>query len=269
MGKKSDLSVLLFLIVLVSTASMSSASYYDWKANEYNGWTPISGNYVDAANWDMDWTGSPGATPPTITDDAGIDEWAADAWINSGDAAVANNLQVGIWEDRWGPPTLNIDGGTLDVTWNLELGIEGYNDWGAGGNSGNYGYGIVNQTGGYATVDGLTVGDEGVGEYYLLGGTIQAEWLWMGTPTEVQDADGSFDFGGLDNVMNITGGKLLLAGDISSLDSRVVAYGGGGSLVFEYEADLAGYTTITAIPEPATMLLLGLGSTITLLRKRK
>jgi hypothetical protein len=67
--------------------------------------------------------------------------------------------------------------------------------------------------------------------------------------------------------MDVTGGTLIVTGDQTLkiqgyIDSLwIKAYGGAGTLQMDYDVRNAGKTTLTAIlPEPATMLLLGLGS---------
>jgi hypothetical protein len=61
---------------------------------------------------------------------------------------------------------------------------------------------------------------------------------------------------------------LVLAGNISNMASygNVTAYDGIGTFVYSYDSG-SNLTTITAIPEPATIALLGLGGL--LFRKRR
>lgn len=68
--------------------------------------------------------------------------------------------------------------------------------------------------------------------------------------------------------LDIMGGSLILSGEITDVTSfgNVTAYNGGGTFAYSYDGgeDL---TTITAIPEPITMALLGFGGLF--LRRRK
>jgi len=258
------------LILLISVASVlafvgSVSAAERWSTTSYPGDEQFWGN---ASTW---WDNP----APTDQDNTFIDGFQV--WVMLDEAGQCAQLRVGDWHNMWSPSEFRIYAGTELVinkdygTGNFELGVQPYRDWG-NPDWGNHGWGIVTMNGGNVTVANvLAVGVQGVGEFYLKGGTIQAESFSMGTPqTDLSQALGPYDFvaAGKDNLMDITGGKLLLAGDITSLDPRVVAYGGAGSLVFVYKADLPGYTTITAIPEPATMVLMGIGG-LSLLRNRK
>jgi len=76
--------------------------------------------------------------------------------------------------------------------------------------------------------------------------------------------------------VNLAGGILRLTGDqtawIATTMTYGTLYGNGvvGAIQYEYvtEGDNAGYTVVQAIPEPVTLLLLGLGG-IAALRRRK
>jgi len=67
--------------------------------------------------------------------------------------------------------------------------------------------------------------------------------------------------------IDITEGMLILSGNRTAdiewhIENGVITgYGGAGTVLFEYLSS-ADITRVTAIPEPATVLLLGLGAVI-------
>ena len=101
---------------------------------------------------------------------------------------------------------------------------------------------------------------ESTGWIDLLGGTITAGELLIGTTPN--------------NGMNIAGGTLVLNGDqtatlVGYADAGLLtAFGGASGAVLQYDLS-AGKTTVTAIPEPATIALLGLGALVVSRRRRK
>jgi hypothetical protein len=155
---------------------------------------------------------------------------------------------TGIW---------NMSGGTANIERLLQIGTV-WDAW-----SSNACSGILNMTGGVIDVNGLF--DIGTGPYTLSadvsldGGLIEATALLMGTV-------GSMD---------ITGGTLILDRDRTSLLQGYVTAGqlsGYGvadlsHVLIDYDNINPGQTTVTAIPEPVTFVLLGLGGL--LLRRRR
>ena len=240
---------------------VGSANAFDvW----FQGWGGIELDWNTLASWWHEGDPVDGIGLPTAADTPYIDALGAVAGIDAAGAALT--LKVGAWLDIAGPSILNVkSGANLAIGSDLILGVEPYEDWGTPA-WGNHGWGKVNVSGGNVVVGNeLAVGVLGLGELYLTGGTIQADVFSMGTPSSSAGASIVYTFP-QDNIVKIAGGKLILLGNISSLDSRVVGPDNmSGSLVFTYEADLTGYTTIT--PEPATICLLGLGGL--LLRRRR
>jgi hypothetical protein len=124
------------------------------------------------------------------------------------------------------------------------------------------GTGTLTMTGGLisaADANALEIGTlDSTGWLELLGGTIKVGDLVIG------------ENGG----MNITKGTLILAGDKSETvlgyinSGSIIAYGGGVGTEVLYDLS-DGKTTITAIPEPGTIALLGLGALVALRRRRK
>ena len=101
--------------------------------------------------------------------------------------------------------------------------------------------------GGYSGTAGA-----GVGHVQLDGGLIDV----TGNGGLIMSSSGSVD---------ITGGILKLNGEVTNMSvyGNVTAYGGAGSFVYDYDG---ARTTVTAVPEPTTLALIGLGS---LLIRRK
>jgi hypothetical protein len=74
--------------------------------------------------------------------------------------------------------------------------------------------------------------------------------------------------------MDIAGGKLVVAGDASAQVSNLIARGilEGNGIVGNVNVDLLsdpGFTVITAVPEPASMTLLGFGGLAAALFSRR
>ena len=235
-----------FVLVLVLAGNAPAEDF--WSRTDYNG---VELDWNDGYTW---WD----AGVPTAADRAYIDGWGVIVKLDS--SGTAGDVNVGDWHSQWDPcqPRFNIyPGANLLVdssTYNgdFRLGCQPYRDWGDP-NWGNFGWGIVNMTGGTVVAEGdLVLGIYGVGHFYLKRGTFQADGFSVGTPrnaTYEEDPDrvSSYDFNSVSNLMDISvGSKLILAGNITSIDSNVIAHGETGDFVFDYEADVAGYTTITA-----------------------
>ena len=197
--------------------------------------------------------------------------------IQSGDAAVAGNVVIGLqgWTVNPGniaPMTMN--GGTLDVVNAINIGNNGAAEvdevpgilylnggtltTGAHLIIGQGSSGTVDQSGGIANVDTLGIdwfdvleADE-MGTYYLHGG-------------ELNVGDGGFHMW-THGLVDIEAGVMTILGDIDGTigahiaAGKITAYGGSGTLFHDYNITTPGKTTVWAIPEPATLGLLGMGS---------
>lgn len=121
------------------------------------------------------------------------------------------------------------------------------------------GKGRLTMTGGAISIvdaNALKIGLDGsTGSVDLLGGTIMAGDLMIGSP-------------GSGGIMDIREATLILAGDKRENVARfiqtglITAYGGisGAECRYDYDVSNPGKTTVTAIPEPATLALLAIGA---------
>ncbi|HBG27878.1 MAG: hypothetical protein A2Y10_17240 [Planctomycetes bacterium GWF2_41_51] len=256
------ISILSAIMVIAIMANVSSAQWLWWTNDAANN------QWTDTGNWTAFPTGGDDVVIGRDTANGPIlntGETGYAAWMHLSDTTASGSL-------------LTINGGTLQVGDHLLVG----ENWGAG-HKGTLlvNSGTVNTT--LLMVGGGTSGSIGDGSVIINGGTINVSWLlavaggYSGTNSggtgNIQLAGGVIDVtggGGLvmaDNgSIDITGGALILNGEISDITNygNVTAFGGNGSFVYDIAG---GRTTITAmIPEPATLIIIGLGS---LLLRRK
>jgi subtilase-type serine protease len=257
-------SLALIVSVVLSMSGIVSAQWLWWTNDATNR------SWVDTGNWTAYPTsgddvviGRDSANGPIIQNGmTGYGNWVhltdttpggAVLTVNGGTLNVADHFLVG---ENWGADhkgTLDLIDGTVNTTL---LMVGGGTDGSNGNGTVDISGGVINIgwmlaiAGGYSGTNG-----NGTGKVNLTGGTINA----TGGGGLVMAPKGALD---------IAGGALVLAGNISNIASygNVTAYNGVGTFVYSYNSG-SNLTTITAIPEPATLVLLGLGGL--LLRKIK
>ena len=180
-----------------------------------------------------------------------------------------------------GSSALKVDGGTL-TSGTLQLG-QNLAD-----------VGTLNMISGAVTATSMWLGKNGTGILNMDGGTVTlgtGAGLWVGYSAtavgHVQLDGGLIDItcansdalvfgklGGTGGTIDITEGTMIIARDMVTAiegwitDGRITAYGGTGTVLVDYDVTNSEKTTVSAIPEPATIALLGLGG-LALLRRRK
>jgi len=239
------------------------------QATTYNYWTgPDSGDFLVDGNW------SNGVAPLHVP---GNDYWAI---MNGGNAVVGSNAETDL---------LTV-GDVLDATCTINAGahLKIYNSLALGHLGGN---GVDNVNGtlyseklqlaqGTGSVSTINIGD---GSSYYVG--------WWGTNVGMEgigniNLDGTGLFATYNSaaglLMNSNGhidieaGYVAVAGDFQAVlqgyinNGWITAYDGTGIVNDAYFDSVNGWTTITAtIPEPATMLMLGLGGLLMGKRKKR
>jgi len=246
-----------FLIAVLCIVCMVNVAFGQWLW-----WTNDMGNqqWTDTGNWTAYPTSSDDVVVGMSTDTGPI--------LNTGETGYANWMHICDTTPTGSKVTIN--GGILQVSDHLFIGQWGVDQKGTL----EVISGTVNTT--LLMCGGDTDGSQGDGTLLMSGGTINISWLlavaggYSGTNGNgvghIQLNGGTINVtggGGLvmsDNgSIDITGGTLILNGEITDITTygNVTAYGGTGSFIYSYDS---GRTTITAIPEPATLALIGLGA---------
>jgi hypothetical protein len=229
---------LLILLLLLGVVSSVWAVDRDW--------TNGSGTrlWTTAGNWN--------GGVPTSADKAAIrgNFVSNGPIINAGMNAVANQIVIGDWSS--GQDALDITGGTLTTSGTSCWIILGYgasnngviNISGGTVNAGStlyvgfMGQGAINMTGGQINVSStFGIGQSGgSGDVYLDGGTITCSSLNVASGSQIDISLGTLKING-DATSQVNG-------YISS--GAIVAYGGSGSVSYDYNISNPGVTTVTA-----------------------
>jgi hypothetical protein len=172
------------------------------------------------------------------------------------DFRIGHNDGVGLVNMSGG--TINVNGGLIIGSTNIQIIEDPYQE------IPHPGTGRLTMSGGLISIpdaNSLQIGTNGsTGQLDLWGGTIMAGALEIGGP-------------GSGGLMDVGAGTLILEGDrtetiLAYIDAGLLAASEGWELLYDYDISNVGKTTVTAIPEPATIALLCLGG-FALRRRRK
>ncbi|MHC4374496.1 MAG: PEP-CTERM sorting domain-containing protein [Planctomycetota bacterium] len=274
--KKNVLKVVLIAVACFASTGLAS-TVITWTNGD-----PGDSSYNTPGNWDT------GVVPNVW--------WDTEVVINGGGAVVHEsgfNQNLAAWVGFTGPGQLDVTGGDLVAGYNADAG-GGYPQagWLAIGHTAD---GVVNVDGGnlWANND-MHVGSLGGanGELNITSGNVWAKTLQVGNlggngqinisggalqlmhRADAYNTASAVAIGALGNIDLTAGGEIFHWGDATAgfawlsdpiNGNLLTAYGGAGTVNYEYVAE-SDYTRVWAVPEPTTMMLLGLGG---LLIRRK
>ena len=258
-------SVVCVVAVLLMASVATAATVWNPAANGIV--PPATGDWGVGANWTNDVPGlADGKAVFNVPD-------AAECVVT--DAQSFNQLVQG--DNGPGGVIRVMDGGSL-TTGAVWSGV-GYNNTAH----------VIVETGGSVTFGqhmwvGLQAGGPGILD--IIGGTVRvSEMIGLGWETGtgfVNVIAGLLDLHNIhatdsikgDSVMDIRNGVVTIDGDHAwkindyIAAGKIVGFGGEGTVNVDFDVTNAGKTTITAVPEPTTLALLGLGGLV-LRRRRK
>jgi len=270
------------LIVLVSVILVAGLTT-NVMAGAWTDLAPADHLWSTPGNWtDNILPGSTSSTRlyPTIDPSA---DWPI---IQDGIDAVSGSLTI-TWNRRpenetaCTDPYLTITGGSLTLGSSSNPSGEtlfvSYSDTGVEARAGD-----IYQSGGVVNCYGVShLGQGGPGTLTMTGGEFNAHYLKVGQRADRVGYGYMNLYGGIltctsgtdfrvKSLVDITLGTWVINGDVTSAmasaitDGRLIAYGGAGDVIVDYDGT---NTTVTGIPEPMTIALLGLGGLF--IRRRK